>query len=213
MRPKKSSTAPTASARICGVKEKGGRGERAAVAGTTRMRPRGALRGQDDQGGSEDPAPPRLVGEEATGSRAAALLPVRRGVEAGEEATGSRANRPPPPLTFAPRISSPTFSPLPRRPLLSSTPSVNSTWGTARGSESSCCLVAAGLEGECPCATTPLRLACSREDDGHKDILDFLTGRAHVSDDLTVRNGWRWDGMAQRAKKFKSMAHRCEELF
>jgi hypothetical protein len=49
--------------------------------------------------------------------------------------------------------------------------------------------------------------------DGNKGILGFLTGRAHMSDDLTVRDGWSWDGMAQRSKKFRSMAHRCEELF
>jgi hypothetical protein len=63
------------------------------------------------------------------------------------------------------------------------------------------------------CAQDLLDICISKRRDGNKGILGFLTGRAHMSDDLTVRDGWSWDGMAQRSKKFRSMAHRCEELF
>jgi hypothetical protein len=46
-----------------------------------------------------------------------------------------------------------------------------------------------------------------------KGILDFLTDRVHMSGDLTVKNRWSLDGMAERAKKFMSMAYRCERSF
>jgi hypothetical protein len=59
----------------------------------------------------------------------------------------------------------------------------------------------------------PFPSVAEKRRDGNKGTLDKLTGRAHMSGDLMVRDGWSWDRMAQRSKKLGSMAHRCEELF
>jgi hypothetical protein len=57
------------------------------------------------------------------------------------------------------------------------------------------------------------RLARNRGEDGDEGILDFLTGQVYVSCDLTIKNGWSYHRMMQRAKKFRSMAHKCELYF
>jgi hypothetical protein len=51
------------------------------------------------------------------------------------------------------------------------------------------------------CAQDLLAICSSEEKRWKQGILDFLTSRAHTSDDLTVRDGWSWDGMTQRSKK------------
>jgi hypothetical protein len=55
--------------------------------------------------------------------------------------------------------------------------------------------------------------ACSTSEYRNRGISEMRDARVHMSGDLTVRNGWSWDGMAQKTKKFRSMAHRYERSF
>jgi hypothetical protein len=111
----------------------------------------------------------------ATASTCSSEICARRRKQARGRALPHRGRKRAPALAvIAPRISTPTFTPLPRHPLLLTV--LHSVVELRVG--------------------TGGRLTCNTGEEGDRGILDFLTGRTHISGYLTVKIGWRPDGMA-----------------